>query len=101
MTYYVLATMNLKEENMDRDYMAKVTKVIEKHGGKYLFRTNNFEQLDNTGYRPDMLVLIEWPTMDAAIEFYGDPEHKELLRLRKQEAETNLFLVPKEDVFTK
>lgn len=99
MKHYVLATMKLKDDSMDPDYAAKVTELVERYGGRYLIRTRNFEQLENTGYKPDMLVLIEWPTMEAAIEFYGDPAHKELLRMRKDEADSNLFLVPEEDMF--
>jgi uncharacterized protein (DUF1330 family) len=52
------------------DYVAKVTAMIGRHGGRYLARTGNFQRIEASASRRKLLVLIEWPSRDAATAFY-------------------------------
>jgi uncharacterized protein (DUF1330 family) len=38
MTCYVTAALNISDDSWIEDYIANVTALVEKHGGKYLVR---------------------------------------------------------------
>ena len=48
---------------------------VEKHGGRYLVRGAPYETLEGR-WQPQRLVMLEFPSMDAARGFYDSPEYK-------------------------
>ena len=49
---------------------------MHKHGGKYLARILNMAQLEGQQDAPNVFVIIEWPSKEAAKNFYDDPEYQ-------------------------
>ena len=47
---------------------------VEKHGGRYLVRGAPYETLEGS-WQPQRLVVLEFPSMDAARGFYNSPEY--------------------------
>ncbi len=65
--------------------------VMEKYGGKYIVRGGTFEVLEGQ-WQPTRLVLLEFPSMDAAKRFYDSEDYRPLKELRLRTAKTNLVL---------
>ncbi|MDJ0750001.1 MAG: DUF1330 domain-containing protein [Woeseiaceae bacterium] len=66
--------------------------LIEKHGGRYRSMRGEVEQLEG---KPDnrKIVVSEWPSMDAAREFWNSAEYGELKKLRAGAAEIDVHLI--------
>ena len=47
---------------------------VEKFGGRYLVRGSPYETLEGS-WQPQRLVVLEFPSMDAAKMFYDSPEY--------------------------
>ena len=98
MKHYVVAGVNVTDDSWVGDYVTEVTKLVESHGGKYLARTPNTERIEGAQDLPGLIVLIEFPSKEAAHEFYGSDEYKPYLEKRKAGATSHLVLIPGEDI---
>jgi uncharacterized protein (DUF1330 family) len=58
---------------------------IERFGGRYLTRVGAHEVLDGN-WRPNRVVIIEFPDMAAIQALYGSPDYQPLLALLRSEA---------------
>jgi uncharacterized protein (DUF1330 family) len=64
-------------------YGPKTDELIEKYGAKVLARGSAIEQLEGQHKVPDMMVVLEFPSMEKARAFYKDPEYIEMIKLRQ------------------
>lgn len=98
MTAYVIGLYKFKNlESWLPKYKEPVTKLIEKHGGRYVSRASaspwetleGGEPLDATRF-----TLIEFPDKDAARAWHSDPEYQKFINLRQRSGtELKLILV--------
>ncbi|TFW00804.1 DUF1330 domain-containing protein [Oxalobacteraceae bacterium OM1] len=98
MKYYTLATLTVTDRAWTRDYVRDVTPMVERHGGRYLARTNQFERLEGEGDSPHLALLIEWPSREAALQFYESEAYRPYRTARLQGAQNEFYLVAGEDV---
>lgn len=98
MKYYVTVALTMKDDSWVGDYLPNVTALVEKHGGKYLARTGNIEQLEGTNTPANLQVIIEWPSKEAAEAFYDDPEYRPYRDARQNGSDSELYLVAGEDI---
>ena len=78
-----------KAENLE--YLDKVEATFEPYGGKWLVLDAQVEVLE--GAWPGSVVLMEFPDMDTAKEWYRSPEYQEILHLRTDNSINDLILV--------
>ena len=73
------------------EYAKLAPALIAKHGGRYRCMRGTVEQLEG---KPDnrKIVVSEWPSMDAAQEFWSSPAYEELKAIRAGAAEINVYL---------
>ncbi len=74
------------------EYAKRAPALIEKYGGRYRCMRGASEQLEGTEDERK-IVVSEWPSMDAAREFWNSPEYEELKRMRAGAAEVDVHLV--------
>lgn len=98
MKHYVIVEIDITDPSWIPDYAQHVTRMIEQHGGRYLARTPNLEKLEGKRERPQMCVLIEWPSKESAVAFYNSADYKPYLERRLAGAKSELMLVAGEDV---
>ena len=98
MKYYCVAEFDITDRSWVPAYVQNVTKLVEKYGGRYLARTSNIEKLEGTGKPPQIFLIIEWPSRDAALAFYNSDEYKPYRENRMRGASTELVLVAGEDI---
>lgn len=98
MKHYTVAAIDITDRVWVRSYVAEVTKLVEQAGGTYLARTSSVERLEGERQPPGVVLLIEWPSREAAEAFYESPEYQPYREARLAGARNELFLVPGEDV---
>ena len=82
MAYYSMVTLTPTDESWIPGYLAGVTPLVAKHGGKYLARTADYRHVEGDGKDPALCVLLEWPSKDAFEAFYNDPDYQPYLKAR-------------------
>ena len=97
MTYYAAVGLTPTEEAWIPGYIGAVGDLVAKHGGKYLARTASHERLEGEGKNPALMVLIEWPSREAAMAFYDDPDYAPHLQARLGGSDSDFFLVEGKD----
>ena len=98
MKYYAVAELTVTDKSWVRAYVENVTPMVERHGGRYLARTSNFESLEGDRERPQLVLLIEWPSLDAAKSFYDSAEYRPYRDARLAGSRGDFRLVAGEDV---
>ncbi|WP_158888059.1 DUF1330 domain-containing protein [Amycolatopsis anabasis] len=72
-------------------YMERIQATLDPFGGKFLVHGAPVEVKE--GEWPGALVVIEFPSLGAAREWYGSPAYQEILRLRANHIPGDLILV--------
>ena len=98
MKYYCVAELDIINQDWIPEYVQQVTKIVERCGGRYLARTSNIEKLEGERKAPQIYLIIEWPSRDAAITFYESDEYKSYRKSRLEGARNELVLVAGEDI---
>lgn len=98
MKYYCVAELDVTDQSWVPGYVQEVTKLVERYGGRYLARTSKVEKLEGAGKVPQVYLIIEWPSRDAALAFYESEEYEPYRRSRLEGAVSELVLVAGEDI---
>ena len=98
MKYYAVAELTVTDRGWAREYVANVTPMVERYGGRYLARTTAFEKLEGQCEHPQILLLIEWPDEEAALEFYESDEYRPYRERRRAGSRGEFLIVAGEDV---
>ena len=98
MKCYAVAEMDITDRAWVPAYVETVTKLVERHGGRYLARTPKVEKLEGERAPPQLFLLIEWPSREAAMAFYESEEYRPYRDSRIAGARNQLVLVAGEDV---
>jgi uncharacterized protein (DUF1330 family) len=96
--HYAVAELDVTDPAWVRDYVAEVTPMVERRGGRYLARTATIEQIEGERTPPQVVLLIEWPSKEAAEEFYESEEYRPHREARRQGARNEFLLLAGEDV---
>jgi uncharacterized protein (DUF1330 family) len=97
MKYYAVAEVDVMDPAWVRDYVANVTPMVERHGGRYLARTAKLHRLEGDRPLPQTFLIIEWPSKEAADIFYASEEYRPYRERRCAGARNEFVLVAGED----
>ena len=81
MTAYLLGRVEITDPERYKEYMKKTPGAIEKYGGKFIVRGGDVVTLEGPE-ETRRLVLIEFPSLEKAKEFYYSEEYQEAKKLR-------------------
>lgn len=98
MKCYAVAELDIIERTWVRDYVQDVTRMVEKRGGRYLARTNDLERLEGEGKNPQVFLIIEWPSKEAAKAFYDSEEYRPYRSRRLAGSKGEFVLVAGDDI---
>ncbi len=101
MNYYCVAELDVTDQSWVPEYVREVTRLVERHGGRYLARTPKVEKLEGAGEVPQIFLIIEWPSREAALAFYESEEYAPYLKSRLAGSSGRLVLVAGEDITQK
>lgn len=98
MRYYAVAEMEITDPRWVADYVAHVTPMVERRGGRYLARTTRVESIEGERAAPQVALLIEWPSREAADAFYESEEYAPFRAARMRGSRSEFLLLAGEDV---
>jgi uncharacterized protein (DUF1330 family) len=92
MPAYGLAHLRTPQLNADVfDYLRRVQPTLDPFGGRFLVHGGPVEVLEGTW--PGTLVILEFPSLEAARAWYGSPAYQEILPLRTNHIEGDVILI--------
>ena len=92
MPAYVISDIQPLDPDAIRAYRDLAEATIAKYGGRYIVRGGAIDHVEGA-WNPTMLVIVEFPTMDRAREWYQSPDYAEALTLRQPALQRNLIFV--------
>lgn len=96
MKAYLVLDFSVRDLRDFRTYIAAIPAFIEKHGGRYIVRGAAPEVMEGD-WKPEHMVILEFPAADAARAFLADPEARDLFAVRHRSTVSRLVLVEGSD----
>jgi uncharacterized protein (DUF1330 family) len=93
MPAYAIGRLQMRDPSWLEKYRATVPSIVAKHGGRYLARGGKMERLEGIAPLPSSYVILEFPTMDDARAFYGDPDYAPFIKLRQGGSDLEFVLI--------
>jgi uncharacterized protein (DUF1330 family) len=89
---YVIVHIEVTDPTGYEAYKPFAAESIALHEGRYLVRGGRSETLEG-GPSPARVVILEFSTYEQALAWYHSDEYQAAVPLRKQTADTSLFMV--------
>ena len=93
MAAYILFEIDITDPAWGKEYSEKVGPTVTKHGGKVIIRNTEPVRLEGKRGLPTVVVVLEFPTREAAQAWHSDPEYKPLIDLRNTGSSAEALLV--------
>jgi uncharacterized protein (DUF1330 family) len=92
MTAYVISEVEVRERSAMETYRTLAARSIAQYGGRYLVRGGAAELIEG-GPALKTLIIVEFPSMVRAREWYASVEYAEALKVRQTALERRLVFV--------
>jgi uncharacterized protein (DUF1330 family) len=92
MSAYVISDVEFLDAALVETYRSLAQASIAKYGGRYLARGGAVESVEGE-WTPQRIVIVEFPTMARAREWYRSAEYAEALTVRQTALKRNLIFV--------
>ena len=92
MPAYVIAEISIHDPATYERYKQLAPASIAKHGGRYALRGGTTQALEGE-WSPERLVILEFPTADAARKWFSSPEYTEARAIRRASSTARILLV--------
>ena len=96
--YYCVVEVDTTDPSWVSAYVQNVTKLVEARGGRYLTRTSALEKIEGERALPRLLVILEWPSKEIAMAFYGSEDYRPYRESRLAGAKNEFLLAAGEDI---
>ncbi|MGC1691721.1 MAG: DUF1330 domain-containing protein [Pseudolabrys sp.] len=84
MPAYYIAEHIITDPTNFEEYRVKVGPMIAKHGGRYLTKGGSHKLPEGGHWKPERVVIIEFPDMGNLNAWYNSAEYQPLFALRKE-----------------
>lgn len=91
MSAYLVAEIDVTDATAYEPYKKMAGESIQRHGGKFLARGGRAVALE--GEKPKRIVVIEFPSVDAAEKFYHSPDYQAAVKVRQKASKGRLYIV--------
>lgn len=91
MPSYVVVMVTVEDPETYREYTERAPVTIARHGGRFLVRGGTVRALEGEPYE-GRLVIMEFPTAEAADQWFSDPDYQSIARLRRAASTGRLLL---------
>ena len=92
MAAYVIAEVEVQDSAVFEEYRKLVPATIAQYGGKYIVRGGATETKEG-GWAPKRVIVLEFPTLARAREWYHSAEYAPALAMRLKAAKSRTILV--------
>jgi uncharacterized protein (DUF1330 family) len=91
MKAYLVLDLSVNDFGGFKKYIAEIPAFIAKHSGKYIVQGVQPTTIEGD-WRPERMVIIEFPEREKAEAFLGDPDIQELFKVRHATTTSKLVL---------
>jgi uncharacterized protein (DUF1330 family) len=92
MAAYVISDVEFLDSELVARYRTLALSSIAKFGGRYLVRGGPIVPVEG-GWTPQNIIIVEFPSMARAREWYGSPEYADALEIRDRALSRRLIFV--------
>ncbi len=93
MPAYFIAQISIHDPEGYQGYLQGFLEIFDRHGGRLLTVSSKPVEVIEGEWEKDGIVLMEFPSMEAAEAWKNDPDYVALAKIRQNTASTNLVLV--------
>jgi uncharacterized protein (DUF1330 family) len=88
---YWIANVDVRNQDGYKMYVAMLPDIFRKHGGRYTTRGGKTEVVE--GKARSRIVIIEFPSYEAAMTCYRSPEYAKAIAARQAAADADLIVI--------
>ena len=89
---YLIANLDIQDQPTFQRYREEVMPLIAKYGGRYIVRGGEVQDVEgHLGLK--RLIVLEFPSLEAARAFYESPEYQPVKAIRLRSAISDIALV--------
>ena len=92
MPAYVISDVEIRDPALMERYRALAQASIAHYGGRYIACGGTVEPIEGD-WRPQTIIIVEFPSMERAREWYRSPEYAEALKVRGTALDRRLIFV--------
>jgi uncharacterized protein (DUF1330 family) len=91
MAAFVIADLEILDQELFEEYRQKVPATIAAHGGRYLARGGSTQVLEGS-WSPKRCVILEFPDMERFRAWWSSPEYAPLKALRQRATRSQILV---------
>lgn len=88
---YIIGHITVTDPDTYPEYIRRDTPILERLGAKFIVRGGQSEVMEGTA--GERHVVIEFPSYEAALAAYNDPEYQEVAAIRRASADSVILVV--------
>lgn len=88
---YWIARVDVHDTERYKDYVATAKPAFERYGANFLARGGAVTELEGTARARN--VVIEFPSMQHAVDCYNSPEYQAAAKIRQEVADAEMIVV--------
>jgi uncharacterized protein (DUF1330 family) len=88
---YWIARVDVRDAERYKDYVATARPAFERYGANFLARGGEFAELE--GKARGRNVVIEFPSLQHAVDCYNSPEYQAAAKIRQEIADAEMVVV--------
>ena len=88
---YWIARVDVRDAERYKDYVATAKPAFERYGAKFIARGGAFTELE--GQARARNVIIEFPSMQHAVDCYNSEEYQAAAKIRQEVADAEMVVV--------
>jgi uncharacterized protein (DUF1330 family) len=92
MAAYIIVDVDVKDAQAFEAYKQPTAASVAQYGGRFIVRSSQYEVLEGN-WHPTRLVVLEFPSIEAAKRWYESPEYRRVMPIRLQHAVSQMILV--------
>ena len=92
MPAYLILDIHVEDPAEYAAYRERAPATLEAYGGRYLVRGGPHEVVEGE-WNPERIVVVEFPSVERAHEWYRSAEYQELAAMRMRAAPSQVVLV--------
>ncbi len=88
---YIIGHITVRDPEAYKEYVTRDTPILQALGGSFIVRGGQAQVMEGEVHQRH--VVIEFPSYEAALAAYNDPEYQEVAEIRKRTADSVILVV--------
>ncbi len=92
---YIIGHITVRDAEAYKEYVEKDTPILQGLGGRFIIRGGQSDVMEGEAHARH--VVIEFPSYEAALAAYNDPDYQEVMKIRHRTADSTIIVVEGHD----